>query len=85
MFGASWGTDDAIIFSRSQLGLFRVSAAGGTPEVIAAPDLGKGEEGRYGAEMIPRSELARGIEDAGEGEIELASANVAPSDQARMR
>lgn len=52
MFGASWGTDDAIIFSRSQLGLFRVSAAGGTPEVIAAPDLGKGEEGRYGAEMI---------------------------------
>jgi serine/threonine-protein kinase len=43
MFGASWGTDDTIIFSRAQQGLWRVSAAGGTPEMIAAPDIGKGE------------------------------------------
>jgi serine/threonine-protein kinase len=43
MFGASWGADDTIIFSRSQLGLFRVSAGGGTPQVVAAPDIEKGE------------------------------------------
>jgi len=42
-FGASWGANDTIIFSRAQLGLWRVPAAGGTPEVIAAPDIGKGE------------------------------------------
>ncbi len=41
--GASWGANDTIIFSRGQLGLWRVPAAGGTPEVIAAPDTGKGE------------------------------------------
>ncbi len=41
--GASWGANDTIIFSRAQQGLWRVSAAGGTPEVITAPDLGKGE------------------------------------------
>ena len=43
IFGASWGTNDTIIFSRAQQGLWRVSAAGGTPEVIAAPDTGRGE------------------------------------------
>ena len=43
MFGASWGANNAIIFSRAQEGLWRVSADGGTPERIAAPDIGKGE------------------------------------------
>src|SRR4029450_4585393 len=42
-FGASWGANDIIIFSRAQLGLWRVSASGGTPEVIATPDTAKGE------------------------------------------
>jgi hypothetical protein len=42
-FGASWGANDTIIFSQGLLGLWRVSAAGGTPELIAAPDTGKGE------------------------------------------
>jgi Tol biopolymer transport system component len=43
MFTGTWGTNDTIIFSRAQLGLWRVSAAGGTPEVIAKPDIEKGE------------------------------------------
>ena len=43
MFGASWGANNTIIFSRAQQGLWRVSADGGTPERIAAPDIGKGE------------------------------------------
>jgi serine/threonine-protein kinase len=37
--GASWGRDDRIVFS-SQGRLLRVPAAGGTPEVLAAPDSG---------------------------------------------
>jgi Tol biopolymer transport system component len=43
MAGASWGANDTIIFSRAQRGVWRVSAAGGKPEVIAAPDIEKGE------------------------------------------
>lgn len=43
MFGATWGLNDTIIFSRAQAGLWRISAAGGTPELITAPDIGKGE------------------------------------------
>ena len=42
-FGASWGMDDTIIFSRAQLGLWRVSAAGGAAQALATPDAGKGE------------------------------------------
>jgi serine/threonine-protein kinase len=43
MFGATWGADGTIIFSRGSAGLWRVSADGGTPAVLAAPDIGKGE------------------------------------------
>jgi eukaryotic-like serine/threonine-protein kinase len=43
MFGATWGANDIIIFSRGQLGLWRVPASGGTAELFARPDIGKGE------------------------------------------
>ena len=39
--GGYWGPDDTIVFSRSLgpvTGLYRVSAAGGNPEVLAMPD-----------------------------------------------
>ena len=38
--GASWGPDDTIIFARfgAGSGLFRVSAAGGEPEVLTTPE-----------------------------------------------
>ncbi len=43
-FGASWGSDDTIIFSRGlSQGLWRVSAAGGTAQAVATPDRTKGE------------------------------------------
>ena len=43
--GTSWLTGDAIVFAQTgaQGGLYRVSATGGQPERIAAPDAGKGE------------------------------------------
>jgi eukaryotic-like serine/threonine-protein kinase len=42
-FGASWGADDTIIFSRAGEGLWRVQAAGGTARVVIKPDRTKGE------------------------------------------
>ena len=44
--GTSWLTDTQIVFAQtgSQGGLFRVSAAGGRPERVAAPDASKGEQ-----------------------------------------
>jgi len=43
MFGATWGANGTIIFSRALGGLWRVSADGGKPELLAAPDVAKGE------------------------------------------
>jgi Tol biopolymer transport system component len=43
VFGASWGSDDTIVYSRANLGLWRVSAAGGTPQLVAKPDTNAGE------------------------------------------
>ena len=36
--GASWGTDDQIIFGTVSAGLFRVSGGGGEPEVLTELD-----------------------------------------------
>ena len=38
MRGASWGSDDQIVFSVDGVGLLRVPAAGGTPEILTEPD-----------------------------------------------
>jgi hypothetical protein len=43
LFGASWGSDDTIIFARQAEGLWRVPAAGGTAQALAKPDRKKGE------------------------------------------
>jgi eukaryotic-like serine/threonine-protein kinase len=42
-FGATWGTDDTIIFSRLREGLLRVPAGGGMPQAVIKPDKAKGE------------------------------------------
>ena len=44
--GGSWGSDDAIVFSRATVngvGLFRIPASGGTPEPLTTPQPDKGE------------------------------------------
>jgi serine/threonine protein kinase/dipeptidyl aminopeptidase/acylaminoacyl peptidase len=52
--GASWGTDDTIIFVPSgNSGLWRVSAAGGKPEVLTTPDLAKGEYSHRYPQVLP--------------------------------
>ncbi|MDA2928037.1 hypothetical protein MYX78_12555, partial [Acidobacteria bacterium AH-259-G07] len=56
MNGASWGPDDTIIFTpSSNTGLFRVPAAGGTPEEITVPDLEKGEPSHRYPQILPGS------------------------------
>ena len=42
VLGGSWGSDEIIVFATT-LGLYRVSAEGGEPELLAAPDSQDGE------------------------------------------
>ena len=53
--GATWAPDDTIIFATSDpmTGLQRVSAAGGTPEVLTRPDHAQGEAGHFWPEILP--------------------------------
>jgi Tol biopolymer transport system component len=52
--GVSWGPDDTIVLSPSSgVGLFRVPATGGTPEVLTTPDRKIGEYGHRWPEILP--------------------------------
>jgi Tol biopolymer transport system component len=53
--GASWGDDDQIVFATSDptTGLFRVSAAGGTPVVLSTPDAVTHEGGHVFPSVLP--------------------------------
>ena len=55
MRGATWGDDDEIIFATSDpmTGLFRVSAAGGTPVVLTTPDAATHEGGHVFPSVLP--------------------------------
>jgi hypothetical protein len=55
MFGASWGDDGSIVYSLERDGLWRVRAAGGTPERLAQPDRRKGELKYLLPHMLPGS------------------------------
>ncbi|MSR37024.1 MAG: serine/threonine protein kinase [Gemmatimonadetes bacterium] len=58
--GATWMSDDTIICATSTLatGLQRVSAAGGTPEVLTRPDRAQGEADHLWPEMLPGGRAA---------------------------
>ena len=52
----SWGSDDTIVLSSaSDVGstLYRVSASGGEREILATPDLDKGETGYHAPQILP--------------------------------
>jgi serine/threonine-protein kinase len=51
--GATWGPNDSIVFTQTGGGLFRVSAAGGEPERLAAPDRAKKELNYLRPSMLP--------------------------------
>ena len=52
--GGSWGSDDTIVLAMgSPTGLYRVSANGGQLELLAEPDLAKGQQGYQHPEILP--------------------------------
>jgi eukaryotic-like serine/threonine-protein kinase len=53
--GASWSTDETIIFATNDpgSGLLRVAAAGGQPEVLTMPNLGQGELDHGAPQVLP--------------------------------
>jgi len=51
--GATWGPNDSIVFALAGAGLFRVSAAGGEPEKLAAPDRAKQEMNYLRPSILP--------------------------------
>jgi hypothetical protein len=53
--GATWGPDDMILFATNnpRTGLQRVSAAGGTPEVLTTPDRARDEADHLWPEILP--------------------------------
>ena len=56
IFGASWGTDDRIIFGTGGSGLFRVLGDGGDPESLTTLDTEQGESGHRWPFTIPDRE-----------------------------
>jgi serine/threonine-protein kinase len=54
-WGASWMSDDEILFTEAP-NVMRVSAAGGTPTVVTTPDLGRGEFAHTWPQMLPGGE-----------------------------
>lgn len=54
-YGASWGDDNTIVFA-NRAGLYRVSAEGGEPELMIAPQAAKGEQYFADPQVLPGSQ-----------------------------
>ena len=65
ILGASWGTDDQIIFGTFGGGLFRVSGGGGEPEPLTTPDAEQGEAGHLWPSIIADREAVVFVISAG--------------------
>jgi serine/threonine-protein kinase len=52
LFGASWGSDDTILYGQGVAGIWRVSGQGGTPERVVTVDEKKGELA-HGPQLLP--------------------------------
>jgi serine/threonine-protein kinase len=72
--GADWGEDDTIVYAVFELGLFRVSAAGGTPELIAQPPNETGRDVFAWPQFLPGAEevLVTEVRDTRFAEADLA-------------
>jgi len=86
LYGASWGAGDVIVFSQGG-GLRRVSATGGEPAALAAPDTARNEAYRF-PEVLPdgRAVLFTAVTDSGPTlrVVTLANTAVKPLGQAGM-
>ncbi|MEE8350379.1 MAG: protein kinase, partial [Acidobacteriota bacterium] len=55
--GATWASEDLIIFSPDiASGLMQVSAGGGTPQPLTSPDASQGEIGHWWPQILPNGE-----------------------------
>ena len=73
--GASWGPDNKIIFGTNAAasGLFQVSSAGGTPEVLSSPDTSKGEASHRWPEILPGGKAVLFVVGTGGGSYDDAA------------
>jgi serine/threonine-protein kinase len=71
--GASWGSDGTIVFSTGTSGLRRVSASGGTPKVLLAPDVKRGNVEFDWPEVLPGSEAVLFTSFAGTSQVAVLS------------
>ena len=68
--GASWGSDGYILFSQveprsapfSVYSIYRISESGGTPSLLAAPDLSRGEVGYRWPQVLPEARFMYSVE-----------------------
>ena len=78
--GASWGPNGTIIFAAANAGLFRVSSAGGEPEVLIDAE---GREDHDWPDVLPRGHAVLFTTDseAGPGNSQLAVLDLETGDQ----
>ena len=65
ILGASWGTDNQIVFGTGRGGLFRVSAGGGEPEALTTLDPERGNERHTWPFIIPGREAVLFVASTG--------------------
>lgn len=69
----SWGADDQIVYTRNyNEGLWKVSAAGGSPNMLTSPDRSKGELGHWWPQILP------------DGDTVLFTAFATPNERSRI-
>ena len=94
IYGASWGTDDRIVFGTFAGGLFRVPGGGGEPEPVTSLDVEQGELGhlwpftigdRHAVLFAVRTSGGPGFSGfAGSLEFELAAVDLDTGDVRRL-
>lgn len=57
-YGASWGQNEIILFGQGDTGLAQVSSSGGTPQIIAKPDIENGVIRLLWPEILPGGKAA---------------------------
>ena len=83
--GVSWGADDSIVFAERGNGLFRVTASGGKPEHVAAPDDKQSELEYFSPHVLPGAKgvlftiLPAGGGSIGAGRSQIDPATFGPS------
>ena len=84
--GASWGTDDQIVFGTARAGLFRVSGGGGEPQPLTTLDAEQGDDSHTWPFIIPGHEAVLFVISTGEirGTGQLAALDLHTEEVTRL-